>query len=173
MIAKYKAGKRRVIVDISSSGGSVAEGKAIIAVLRDLRKTHHLTTRVSRGETCLSMCVPVFLQGEERIAAKASVWMFHPVIKGENHRLDVKAWEELIRTYYPPAGVNQAWLDGLHDQVVAPAEVWLTGGQLLDAKSGIFDRAIEDVLKLDPSRLMPDPDSIPRRGSDLEGMPNG
>ena len=173
LVARYKADKRRFVIDISSGGGSVAEGRAIIAVLRELRKTHHLTTRVSRGETCLSMCVPVFLQGQDRVAARASVWMFHPVIKGQTHLLDVSAWEDLIKAYYLPAGVERTWLDSLRSQVGAPAEVWLTGGQLMDAKSGIFQRAIEDVLKLDPTRVLPDPETIARRGFDLESMPNG
>ena len=37
---------------------------------------HH---RGAPGKLCASMCIPIFLQGEDRLAARASVWIFHEV----------------------------------------------------------------------------------------------
>ena len=60
---------RSVIMDLSSPGGSLYEGREVIRVIDRMKRTHKVATHVGRKQICLSMCVPIFLQGQERVAA--------------------------------------------------------------------------------------------------------
>ena len=62
------------------------------------------------------MCIPIFLQGNDRLAARASLWIFHEAGQrqenGEQTRPDgdlardrTDTWR-LFRKYYAPAGVS-------------------------------------------------------------------
>ena len=66
-----------IIVHLDSEGGGLSETKHVIKILKEIRKALSLKTLVYHGDRCLSACIPVFMQGEERIAGGASVWMFH------------------------------------------------------------------------------------------------
>ena len=67
------------MLDLSSCGGDLPELERLIATLRRIKETHRLDTRVGRGATCASACVPVFLQGQDRWGALTSSWLFHEV----------------------------------------------------------------------------------------------
>ena len=73
MIEAFDANKdkvKRVVIDLSSPGGSLYEGAEVVKVIEHMKKTHKIDTHVGRKGICLSMCVPIFLQGQKRIAAK-------------------------------------------------------------------------------------------------------
>ena len=60
-------------------GGSVAEGERVIDVLRQIKATHQLETVVAPGDVCASMCVFIYVQGQKRLGALTSSWLFHEV----------------------------------------------------------------------------------------------
>lgn len=132
----------RVVFRINSGGGSVAEGERVIDVLREIRRTHRLETVVERGARCGSMCVFVYLQGEHRIAALSSLWLFHEVSLHDPNtrqitRLDRPAWERLVNTYFGPAGVSEDWTERMKPLTVK-SDYWQTGSDLAKDRSGIF-----------------------------------
>src|SRR4029077_6748174 len=67
----------RVVLFLDSAGGKVDDGDRVIEVLNEIKLRHQLITVVPHGKLCASMCIPIFLQGEDRIAARASIWLFH------------------------------------------------------------------------------------------------
>jgi len=66
-----------IIIDLSSPGGAIAEGGKVIDVIKQMKQTHLVETRVQQNRMCASMCVPIYLQGEIRTAHPESRWMFH------------------------------------------------------------------------------------------------
>lgn len=140
-----KATVDTVSLDLDSPGGTLQGAEAVVALLKDIRKTHRLKTVVSPGSKCGSACVPVFLAGERRYGALSSVWLFHEVgvRKGVSGRLatDRTKTERALEDYFITAGVNEAWLDRLRP-LIQHADYWQTGQNLWDSGSGI----ITDVI---------------------------
>ncbi len=107
---------KNVVLIISSCGGETGEMHQTISVLRDIKRTHVLTTAVVRGGNCSSACVPIFLQGSARMAALASVWLLHHAVAEVTdvdtitRRTDAAATERVIKDYFEPAGVSKRWL---------------------------------------------------------------
>lgn len=137
---------RRVVFRISSGGGFVSEGERVIEVLRDIRKTHRLETVVERGHRCGSMCVFIYLQGEHRIAALSSLWLFHEFSFHDPQtrqitRLDRTGWERLVNKYFGPAGVSPEWTERMKPLTIK-SDFWQTGADLQNDKSGIFHQAL-------------------------------
>jgi ATP-dependent protease ClpP protease subunit len=138
----------RIVIDLDSPGGSLAEGRQVIEVIDLMKRTHRVDTRVEANRRCLSMCVPIFLQGQERLAAASSRWMFHEprfidAFTGE----DVKkpqfqrtyAARSFFERYLRNSDVDGAWLDRI-EEVAKEKEVWRTGRQLFDEKSNVVTR---------------------------------
>lgn len=165
--AANKARARRVIFRISSGGGSVAEGERVIEVLRDIRRTHQLETVVERGQRCGSMCVFIYLQGERRVAALSSLWLFHEVSHHDPDtkqitRLDRPAWERLVGLYFAPAGVSMEWTERMKPMTIK-SDYWQTGADLFNDKSGIFHVALSNQReRLIAERTPAKPEHAPR-----------
>jgi ATP-dependent protease ClpP protease subunit len=143
---KHSAQARRVILVLNSQGGSVVEGEKVIAVMRDIRKTHRLDTLVLHGALCASMCVPLYLQGEDRIAAGATLWVFHQVTTQEPGSplvVDDKETHRLFEAYFEPAGVNRKWLESILLSM-KNTDLWMTGVELFADKTGIIRRKLDD-----------------------------
>jgi hypothetical protein len=65
------------------------------------RWVSQLITVVPHGKLCASMCIPIFLQGEDRLAARASVWIFHEVAQRQaNGTIRRKRRKQICSTYY-------------------------------------------------------------------------
>lgn len=160
----HKHAAKKVIFRINSGGGSVAEGERVIRILREIRKTHKLETLVDRGNRCSSMCVFIYLQGERRVAALSSLWLFHEVshhdpVTKQITRLDRAGWERLVSTYFGPAGVSPEWTEKMKPHTVN-SDYWQTGSDLLNDKSGIFHVALgnqRDRLIAQPNAPKPQP----------------
>ena len=132
----------RILLRVSSYGGSVAEGERVIEVLRHIKATHELETTVLQGDVCASMCVFIYVQGQKRYGALTSSWLFHEVshtdpVTKQTTRLDRAAWERLVDTYLRPAGVSDAWIADLKPRTIN-SDYWQTGADLVRANAGII-----------------------------------
>ena len=59
----------RVVLFLDSAGGQVEEGDRVIEALNEIKLRHQLITVVAHGKLCASMCIRIFLQGEDCLAA--------------------------------------------------------------------------------------------------------
>jgi len=139
---------RKIEFKLDSGGGSVKEGERVIAVLQEIKKTHKLATVVDAGKRCGSMCVFIYVQGQKRLAAPASLWLFHEVsiVNRETHkisRLDRDSWEQLVDKYWVPAGVNPAWIAEVKTHTVQ-TDYWQSGESLLQDGSNIILQPLSD-----------------------------
>jgi hypothetical protein len=143
---KYGRVLDRVVLFLDSAGGQVEEGDRVIAILNEIKLRHQLITVVPHGKLCASMCIPIFLQGEDRLAARASIWLFHEAAQRQANgelRTDTAETWRLFRKYYAPAGVSTRWLKSIAP-MIEEADLWQTGGDLISAKSGIILHPLED-----------------------------
>lgn len=145
--AQFKAETKRFVLVLDSNGGSVREGESVIAVLRDLKTTHRLDTAVDAGTMCASMCPFIYAQGERRMAAPASMWMFHEVLTsdtaGNPLYLDRGLWIALVDKYFAPAGVSDRWISHLKGAVLS-RDYFASGDSLLRTKTGLVTNAIKN-----------------------------
>jgi hypothetical protein len=106
----------RVALFLDSAGGQVEEGDRVIEALNEIKLRHQLITVVPHGKLCASMRIPIFLQGEDRLAARASLWIFHEAAQRQangERRIDKAETWRLFRKYYVPAGVSVSWLKSI------------------------------------------------------------
>jgi hypothetical protein len=148
-VAKYGTAIKRVVLFLDSAGGRVDEGDRVIAVLNEIKRRHRLATVVPHGKLCASMCIPIFLQGDDRFAARASLWIFHEASQPQangGQRTDMTETWRLFRKYYGSAGVSMHWLKSIAPMIKG-ADLWQTGGDLIDAKTGIIMYALGDTVE--------------------------
>lgn len=148
---KYQGSTRTFVLDLSSPGGAIDHGARVVRLLRQVRETHRLDTRVEAGKQCASMCVPVYLQGERRTAAADSRFMFHEVSFREElsddevavpQRAKSSATDRLFARFFVPAGVSQSWIEKVRAEMAGGNDVWLTGPELVAQDSGI----VQDIF---------------------------
>jgi ATP-dependent protease ClpP protease subunit len=145
-LGQYGAVSQRVVLFLDSAGGQVEEGDRVIEVLNEIKRRHQLVTVVPHGKLCASMCVPIFLQGEDRLAARATIWIFHEAAQRQadgQPRTDMAETWRLFRKYYVPAGVSMHWLKSIAP-MIKEADLWQTGGDLISTKSGIILHPLGD-----------------------------
>ncbi len=145
---KHKDAITTVELRLDSTGGSVKEGERVIEVLRDIKRTHKLITAVAAGKRCASMCVFIYAQGQRRLAAPASLWLFHEASKFNKDRtriveLNRELWLDLIELYLVPAGVNTDWVEKLKVRA-DQTDVWISGSDLLRDGSNLIHRPLSD-----------------------------
>ena len=135
----------RIIVDLSSPGGAVSEGRAVIELIDRIKRSHEVITRVDAQGYCLSMCVPIFLQGERRLAAGTSRWMFHQptavdAVTGEveDRPARVRDYEarRFVDRYFRRSDMNPDWIETL-EREWRRGDVWKSGRQLVEEESGV------------------------------------
>jgi ATP-dependent protease ClpP protease subunit len=134
-----------IVLDLNSPGGEIAEGARVIDILERIQRTHGVDTRVGFKRNCLSMCVPIFMEGENRIAAANARFMFHqPQLYDmvTEERVDVPEMEKRITTarfyrrYFEGSVMNEAWGEQLKIDW-EDKDVWKTGRELVDEGSGL------------------------------------
>lgn len=137
---------RRVVIDLHSPGGSLWEGRRVIEQINRMKRTHRVDTRVTGYHSCLSMCVPIFLQGQNRTASAASKWMFHEPgvfdhLTGEKVNIPEGELKALARRffelYYVNSDMNPTWRRALEREWQGK-DVWRSGQQLVDEGSNII-----------------------------------
>lgn len=143
---RYRDQSRRVVLTLSSPGGSLDHGAKVVRLLGKISQSHHLETAVSAGRRCASMCVPIYLQGQSRTAAAGARFMFHEVffrsaLSDVEPGVLAKATDaettRMFDTYYKPAGVPDAWIARVRAGMAGDKDVWKTAAELVDEKAGI------------------------------------
>lgn len=141
----WKDKSSRIVIELDSPGGSVSEGDRVINVIQKMKKTHAVWTYVGPENDCLSMCVPIYLQGRMRVASPTSRWLFH-----DAKAVDVYTGTEIImyahersqsnfeffNRYIDRSDVNPKWRNKLRAQMRL-GDVWKTGQELKDERSNI------------------------------------
>jgi ATP-dependent protease ClpP protease subunit len=169
-VAKYGTSLKRVVLFLDSAGGQVDEGDRVIAVLNEIKQGHRLATVVPHGKLCASMCIPIFLQGDDRFAARASLWIFHEAsqaLASGGQRTDMTETWRLFRKYYGSAGVSSHWLKSIAP-LIKGADLWQTGGDLIDAKTGIIMHALGDTVERATAPAAVETDQASNRGAATE-----
>lgn len=151
VVGRYK----EVILDLDSPGGQLSDAAKAVAALRSWRRDAKLNTRVRHGRNCLSACVILFMQGDERLAGGASVWQFHGACPPFTNRPSSAATERYI-AMLRESGVGEEFLCELTSgrYLTLPGKYWLSGYELFHRKgAGI-------ITGLLPS-WQPEPPSVP------------
>lgn len=134
------------VIELNSPGGTVAEGKRVVQMLDRMARTHNLETRVGAGGDCLSMCVPIFLTGETRIAAADARFMFHEPASFDSftgERTNEPAFERrftadrFFERYFENSPMTPAWRTQLESDWVG-RDVWKSGADLWRENSGVL-----------------------------------
>ncbi|GJL93221.1 hypothetical protein [Hyphococcus sp.] len=142
---KWKNQTSRIIIELDSPGGSEIEGDRVIEQINRMKETHKVWTYVGPGRDCLSMCVPIYLQGRTRVASPSSNWLFHDaksvdkitgtqVIMYSNERGQANVM--FFYKYIDRSDINPKWRDSLKRNMEL-GDVWKTGQELKDERSNI------------------------------------
>lgn len=143
--AEWRDQTPRFVIELSSSGGQLAEGAEVIAVLERMKRTHQVDTRVAPYDVCLSMCVPIYLRGERRIASRSSRFMFHEPTAVDFYTEEVvrrPAFERRIDAdrfyarFLAASDMNPEWGEGLR-AAWEGRDVWKTGRELIEEGANI------------------------------------
>lgn len=121
----------RVTLEIESMGGEVGVARKVVSLLREIRSTATLITRVEAGKTCASACLLIYMQGMERQASGASSFMFHGVCPFFTNIPNQKATEQFIEML-TEAGVSGNFLSYLSScgYLTKPGAFWISGYEL-------------------------------------------
>jgi ATP-dependent protease ClpP protease subunit len=150
--AKNKSRASKVVLSLSSPGGALDHGAKVVRLLRDIRRTHTLETVIEGRRICASMCVPVYLQGEQRLASPNARFMFHEVSFRESlsdEALPVpaaatqRATDSVFRRYFDTAGVPERWIRAVRQDMTGGRDVWKSARELMTEKAGIVQRLLE------------------------------
>lgn len=136
----------RIRIDLHSPGGLVDEGERVISVINDMKRTHRVQTYVGPENECLSMCVPIFMQGHLRIASASSTWMFHEpraidTVTGNDTYIyeyeQLQSTQDVYYRFFKRSEIDPVWRENLKRQWRF-GEVWKTGRELKDERSNII-----------------------------------
>lgn len=151
------AGIGRLLLDLESVGGELAETERIIAFIEGLRPSARVDTLVRHGARCASACVGIFAHGERRSAGGASVWVFHGVCPAGSNMPSFAATcrgLDLLRR----AGVSEAFLQMLlrEGYLSRPGALWLSGYELFHIHdAGLITRLLEPWQPDHPEDVTP------------------
>lgn len=141
---------KRFILVLNSPGGSLHEGGEVIKVLDQIKRSHEVHTLVGSRKVCLSMCVPIYLQGQRRLAAPDSRWMFHEPIHVDAHTGDEVNKPKFEREffarrfferYFTNSQMDSGWRRRLEAEWKGK-EIWKTGQQLVDERANIVTELV-------------------------------
>ena len=133
---------------LDSPGGSLREGHEVIDALARIKQTHALETVVPRRAICLSMCVPIYLQGDTRSAGKNARFMFHEPKATDFYTGKVvarrdfeqqRASRSFFNTYFTNSPMEPAFRDQLEKEWVGK-DVWYSAQELVSANANIVQR---------------------------------
>lgn len=125
----------KIVLDLDSFGGQLDHTEKVIGALREVRRQVTLHTLVRHGRSCLSACVVIFMQGQQRSAGGASVWLFHgpcPLYTNIPTAKATHRYVEMLRE----AGAGRSLLCELEDgqYLSRPGKFWLSGYELFHRK---------------------------------------
>ena len=138
----------KFIINLDSVGGALREGRHVIELIDRMKQTHLIETTVGEQANCLSMCVPIYLHGEQRSASRRSIWMFHEprsydyITDEESDEPEFErnaASERFFKKYFVNSDMDPKWRANLQKEWVGK-DVWYSGQQLKDQQSNIILR---------------------------------
>jgi hypothetical protein len=135
----------RVLFDLDSPGGSLAEVEKAIGIISEIRGIARVDTLVRHGSLCASACVAVYMQGEDRIAGGASVWLFHGACHQRSNVPSISLTKRFL-DILAEAGASVTFLSRLVDEqyVLRPGDFWLSGHELFHVyQANIITRLLE------------------------------
>ncbi len=135
---------QRFVLRLNSPGGSVREGGDVVELLQRIKRTHTLDTYVASRDICMSMCVPIFLQGRRRIAAADARFMFHEPKRFYDDGSEAKGFsferraltQRFFSKYFVNSPMDADWRSRLEEQW-AGKDIYKSGKQLVDERSNI------------------------------------
>jgi len=153
-------GHGRLLIDLDSPGGSLVETEAIVAIITAIRTDTRVDTLVRHGALCASACVAIFVQGEDRAAGGASVWLFHGACRDAGSNMPSIALTERYLDILRQAGVAESFLCALAAEgyVTTPGNFWLSGYELHHVhKANVITRLLDPWRPEAPLVTPPDP----------------
>lgn len=148
----HKDKARLFVVSLSSPGGTLDQGARVVRLLRRMGETHRVETLIDKRSVCASMCVPVYLQGQRRVASADARFMFHEVSFRESLSDDEvavpqaakgSATDEFFAKYFATAGVPDDWIATVRRAMTGGNDVWKTGRELAGENAGIVQDVVE------------------------------
>lgn len=138
--------ERPIVISLNSPGGFVQHGREIMGLIHKQQRNHTIATMVEAGNSCASMCVPIYLVGEMRMAHPGAKFMFHEAsfkssaFSGALYKAVVnKVTNELFDDDIGARSVDAKWLAHMREKIRG-RDVWLTGKQLMDQGSLVVDK---------------------------------
>ena len=122
-----------LVLTLNSPGGSVDEGEDVIRWLNRLHTKTNVITHVGLDGYCASMCVPIFLAGEQRSAAASSTFVFHQAYSGDEQLMASQVFHQFLRK----SAMDEAWGGRLEAAIRDDQEVWKSGRELKRERSNI------------------------------------
>ncbi|MCB2113930.1 MAG: ATP-dependent Clp protease proteolytic subunit [Parvularculaceae bacterium] len=141
----WKGRTDHIIIELDSPGGALAEGRLVVDAIEAMRATHLVATRVGSGDECASMCVPIYLAGEERIAARDALFMFHEPSSYDlvtQKRVDKPGFEQRMTSkrffdrYFAASEMDPQWRENLR-VAWKGRDLWFTAEELVEQGSGV------------------------------------
>ena len=145
--------KKEIELRFDSVGGSIYETKKIINILDELKVNNvRLTTRVDQGSICASSCVPLFVQGQKRLAGNASSFMFHGVALYAVTNAPSENETKIMIDTYRKAGIAEKWIQDHIDMQVwsSPNETWYNGKELFENGSNFVTGSLNNRIFFEP-----------------------
>jgi len=156
---------RRLLIDLDSPGGSLAETEALVSAIAGIRAEGRVDTLVRHGALCASACVAIFVQGEDRAAGGASVWLFHGACRDPGSNVPSIALTERYLDILREAGVTESFLCTLAGEgyVTTPGKFWLSGYELYHVhNANVITRLLDPWRPETPTLPPTDPAIGPR-----------
>jgi len=130
----------RFVLRLNSAGGVGLHGEDVITILDEIRDEATLDTLVADNDLCASMCVGIFVQGENRFASPASAWMFH----GASSYMSNQPNAELTARYFDlfhDRAIEADFIDFLYSdgKMLSPGAFWMSGSDLAGESNIITD----------------------------------
>jgi len=146
LIGNLPLGKDKVIFYLNSMGGSMAAGLQIIAGMEALKSMGiQVITAVINGNTCGSICVPMFLHGEKRYAGEVTSWFFHGVAMADMPKIvDYEETKKGLDAFFIAEGVPKSWIDKMWKRGAfsGTTPYWMTSKELFAENALIITNLI-------------------------------
>lgn len=141
---EWRNRSRHFLLQLNSPGGSVREGGDVVELLQRIKLTHRLDTYVASRNICMSMCVPIFLQGSKRFAAPDARFMFHEPKRFYDDGSEAKGFsferkaltQRFFSRYFVNSPMDSNWRVQLEKDWIGK-DIFKSGKQLVEENSGI------------------------------------
>ncbi len=157
-LGRFARDPRPLAIALNSPGGSISQGREVMAAIREAARGRPIDTLVENGSVCASMCVPIYLLGAERMADPGAHFMFHEVSidvaadrrAGQPRAVVDPRYRKILETLATDAfyendigtqRVNARWLMEMRAKI-KDKEIWVSGRQLVEEGSGVVDRLV-------------------------------